>query len=248
MNLDDELRVKKRWKSINDERVFLSNINDSLLPPVLKNFQDQEDYSNVMIGLEDIPKNDTISKKSQSYINLNNVKDYEKIRNISGYSLTPGTNYIEKRPVSQRSLSAPSITLAPISSKHSPPKKLSPKKIFKSNSLHKHSNSVTTQISNFSSRSNSPKKLKSFLKLHKHSVSVPNFQTTTNSKFNQLSPKNIEPIDLWDIQTTTNFSIDDQPPHTGENSRISSLPSQVIGEYDKEKWRTLKVLNKNENI
>lgn len=38
---------------------------------------------------------------------------------------------------------------------------------------------------------------------------------------------------FWDLQTSK----------SSDNSRISSLPSAVIGEYDREKWNTLKELN-----
>ncbi|CAK9442336.1 uncharacterized protein LODBEIA_P60790 [Lodderomyces beijingensis] len=136
----------------------------------------------------------------------------------------------------------------------------------------------------FSSRSkpSSPRKLKSFLKIHKHSSSVPNlaawspthiltpsesstnyhFPTSSSSPQHTIFPhsvhssRQIEPIDLWDVNTVNydydateavahersgNLVVVPARPAEGE-SRVSSLPSQVIGEYDREKWNTIKQL------
>lgn len=166
------------------------------------------------------------------------------------------------------------------------------------NHYHHHSNSVVSNNnysismkSSFSSSTRSSpikkpliSKSSTMLKLHKYSISVPNFNintmTTThypsssiNSDkfvFHSTNPLRIEPIDLWDIQTT-NFDIDSTHPQIdlddidndnddsnltnesgkdketgGATSRISSLPSQVFGEYDKEKWTTLKSLQQKD--
>jgi hypothetical protein len=118
---------------------------------------------------------------------------------------------------------------------------------------HKHSSStVSNQISltSFvSSKSGSPKKsLKSFLKTHrsatsqhitnhKHTSSSPSFSLmTVPPKHRVYSPA--EAIDFWDLDTTP----------SSDRSRVSSVPSAVIGEYDKEKWRTLKVLQNQEKL
>lgn len=185
-----------------------------------------------------------------------------------------------------------------------------------SNSVISNNNYSISLKSSFSSSSRSSPKKSSLMtksstmsKLHKYSISVPNFNmnnatvlnhyynhhhhhnptSSINSDrfiFHSAGPLKVEPIDLWDIQTT-NFDIDSThrpdyddyefgrtaisddtatncstngdkvKPTTrggeeqeeaggGGGSRISSLPSQVFGEYDKEKWMTLKVLQQQE--
>lgn len=115
---------------------------------------------------------------------------------------------------------------------------------------HRHSGSVATMlsnqksiISNKSSRSVSPKKsLKNFLK-----VTTPNkrhsFTITLPHGSPPPVPKPPPPIPMLFRKTS-----DSSPPTSSrcssqshsEGSRVSSLPSAVIGEYDKEKWRTLR--------
>ncbi|RCK65377.1 hypothetical protein Cantr_01038 [Candida viswanathii] len=151
--------------------------------------------------------------------------------------------------------------------------------------------SISSLRSSFSSSSrSSPKKSfisksSTLLKLHKYSISVPNFNMNSSFNppphshhhqsgsvhsdrfvFNSSRTLRVEPIDLWDVQTT-NFDMDSHPlgledvdvdfgeesntskdNSNGEmaGSRISSLPSQVFGEYDKEKWMTLKTLQQQQ--
>lgn len=45
-------------------------------------------------------------------------------------------------------------------------------------------------------------------------------------------------LSFWDLDTA----------HSSERSRVSSVPSAVIGEYDREKWRTLKALQNQEKV
>ena len=65
----------------------------------------------------------------------------------------------------------------------------------------------------------------------------------------------VEPIDMWDTNTARNYHFsndsgdlitemvtDLDPPNEAAESRVSSVPSQVIGEYDKEKWKILQGL------
>lgn len=181
----------------------------------------------------------------------------------------------------------PSSELMTNSKNNSPIKKFltdSPRKIFRSNTAvfhqrHNHSNSIASNsyslMSGVSSRSrsSSPKKLKSYLKIHKHSLSVPNFAINKSSSQQLTSPlpspqhseyfsvnstKLVEPIDLWEVQTT-NFAFEDadeqqslsEPKNEGETndgSRVSSLPSQAIGEYDREKWRAIKLCQAGKDI
>ncbi|KAK6199961.1 uncharacterized protein RJT21DRAFT_120858 [Scheffersomyces amazonensis] len=125
---------------------------------------------------------------------------------------------------------------------------------------HKHSNSVISNTlsvkSNVSSRSGSPRKsLKSILYTtkshHRNNSSIPTFNmsiptTKLSSELSEVPALSVgsapyigeEPIDFWDLDTNPG----------SERSRISSLPSAVIGEYDKEKWRTLKALENQEKV
>lgn len=97
---------------------------------------------------------------------------------------------------------------------------------------HKHSGLVISQFSMASSKSSPRKSIKSLFSghpagpLHRSQASVPNFNLpATSAKFS-------EPIDFWELET---------PPSSGGPLRISSVPSDVIGAYDREKWRTLQM-------
>ncbi|ODV78331.1 uncharacterized protein CANTADRAFT_22344 [Suhomyces tanzawaensis NRRL Y-17324] len=99
---------------------------------------------------------------------------------------------------------------------------------------HKHTSSmISNQLSIaslVSSRSGLPKKsLKSYLTIrsHKHSESMASVQITK-----PVVAYDTEAIDFWDLDTN----------QSSDKSRVSSIPSVVIGEYDREKWRTLKAL------
>ncbi|KAI5949310.1 hypothetical protein KGF54_005545 [Candida jiufengensis] len=88
---------KQRWKSINDEKQFLLNINESLLPSVLKqkNHDSLEDYENSMQGLEQIGSGFK-PKHFNSSITLNDwdLNEYNKFRNLSDYNVVPGLHKI----------------------------------------------------------------------------------------------------------------------------------------------------------
>lgn len=99
---------------------------------------------------------------------------------------------------------------------------------------HKHSTSVISQQFSMASSKSSPRKsIKSLfsgnaagMQTHKTHVSVPTFSLPV------LAARSSEPIDFWDVSTA---------PSSGGPSRVSSVPSDVIGAYDREKWRTLKL-------
>ena len=101
---------------------------------------------------------------------------------------------------------------------------------------HKHSTSVISQQYSMASSKSSPRKsIKSLfsgnaagMQTHRTQGSVPVFSLPV------LVARSAEPIDFWDVSTA---------PSSGGPSRVSSVPSDVIGAYDREKWRTLKLRN-----
>lgn len=121
------------------------------------------------------------------------------------------------------------------------------------NRSHKHTNSAySNQVSLLSSASKltggSPRKsLRSFLtsKSHKHSQLVPSATAPASAltfveglnlgvrKFSVAQLRN-DAIDFWDVRTANSLE--------REQLRVSSVPSDVVGEYDREKWRTLQAL------
>lgn len=132
---------------------------------------------------------------------------------------------------------------------------------------HQHNGSVASNTFSLgSTKSNSPKKsLKSLLtkknvNTHRKNASVPSvsfplkdkkldiqsssWYTTANNysyEYKMRDPREVaDALDRWEM--------DIQPTPTSGQSRVSSVPSAVIGEYDKEKWRTLKALENQESI
>lgn len=100
---------------------------------------------------------------------------------------------------------------------------------------HKHSTSVISQFSMASSKSSPRKSIKSLfsgnaagMQTHRSQASMPAFTLPA------LVAKGSEPIDFWNIDTA---------PSSEGPSRVSSVPSDVIGAYDREKWRTLKLFS-----
>lgn len=126
------------------------------------------------------------------------------------------------------------------------------------NSYHKHTSSVVSNqfsmYSSKSSKSSSPKKtfkalLRSPSKFQTPSPVEPSFAecskpASQNKLFNNnnndgcLIYANENALSFWDLDTA----------HSSERSRVSSVPSAVIGEYDREKWRTLKALQNQEKV
>lgn len=125
------------------------------------------------------------------------------------------------------------------------------------NSYHKHTSSVVSNqfsmYSTKSSKSASPRKsfrslLRSPSKLQNPSPIEPHFAeaykaTSQNNLFNTkddgcLIYMTENALSFWDLDTA----------HSSDRSRVSSIPSAVIGEYDREKWRTLKALQNQEKV
>lgn len=244
-------------------------------PSLDRDFSYPSNQSECAPSLHTFRKESSNSQNTQLSDNVS--KDQIQAQEISSY------------PLPEPTTPPPSNELLVNSKNNSPLKKFltdSPKKIFRSNTAvfhqrHNHSSSIASNsyslMSGVSSRSrsSSPKKLKSYLKIHKHSLSVPNFAINKSSShhsnsqipspqhseyFSVNSTKLIEPIDLWEIQTT-NFTFDDAEEHSScesriegdadganDGSRVSSLPSQAIGEYDREKWRTIKLCKDGETV
>ncbi|CAH2355921.1 hypothetical protein CLIB1423_38S00562 [[Candida] railenensis] len=133
---------------------------------------------------------------------------------------------------------------------------------------HQHNGSVASNAFSLgSTKSNSPKKsLKSLLtkknviNTHRKNASVPSMSfplkdkkldiqssswyTTANNysyEYKMRDPREVaDALDRWEM--------DIHPTPTSGQSRVSSVPSAVIGEYDREKWRTLKALENQESI
>lgn len=123
--------------------------------------------------------------------------------------------------------------------------------------FHKHSGStISNQISLYSyksSKSNSPRKslrtlLRSPSKQQSPSTSAPSFAEMSKPKQANMFNNNDDDscllyvaqnaLSFWDLETA----------HSSDRSRVSSVPSAVIGEYDREKWRTLKALQNQEKV
>lgn len=113
---------------------------------------------------------------------------------------------------------------------------------------HKHTESMASnQISlssAVSSKSSSPRKsFKTFVSRvnHRAHLSVPekpNFMAQSPTSDYYRFSADFDMVDLQDIE----------PAPSSDRSRVSSVPSAVIGEYDREKWRTLKLLQSEDQI
>lgn len=113
---------------------------------------------------------------------------------------------------------------------------------------HKHSASVILaafSVGLASSKSNLPKKAFKLLLTRQSTVNsvvkqpslvVP--RSTGHSQHASFTIPQIDAIDFWDLETAP----------SSDRSRVSSVPSAVIGEYDREKWRTLKALQNQDRL
>ena len=85
----------QRWRLINDERQFMSQLNESLLPPVLKNKKRiSEDNEEGMKGLEQISGFKPRKIHSTMTLDQWDLDEYNKTRKISGYTIVPGVHNI----------------------------------------------------------------------------------------------------------------------------------------------------------
>lgn len=120
---------------------------------------------------------------------------------------------------------------------------------------HKHSDSVTTSMvsaaSGKSSRSGLPRKSIKGL-FSRSSVEQPARAPFAFAMTPRMSPsKNPTPLLYTKPKIPISFRYQDWESETLDGldrSRVSSVPSAVIGEYDKEKWRTLKELQRHEEV
>ena len=88
---------RQRWKSIHDEKIMIANLNQNLLPGVLKqNIPD--DYNNTLTGLENIPSSTNITnalvKNDGTPTNIPeiNMEELNNLQQISGYNIVDGSS------------------------------------------------------------------------------------------------------------------------------------------------------------
>lgn len=216
----------------------IGNTNNNLLPATSSN---NNDVNQIDIDHSDL---DNISE-IQSIYRVSSAPSLHTFRQVSGSSKTSSSRFSAESGMDMTLQIIPDEICTP---KLSPVRKFfqeSPKRLsiaLKKRKVeenhykrHKHSDSIISNqfsiVSGVSSRSTSPKKsLKSIVsRSHKKSSSVPCAILASPL----LSPPQETRI-AWD-------------DHNSNSSRVSSVPSVVIGEYDREKWRTLQALQ-NEAI
>ncbi|CAH6719349.1 hypothetical protein CLIB1444_02S06458 [[Candida] jaroonii] len=232
-------------------------INDEyLLPPTDQRADNIDDLSDIVSSTSEKKPMFTQSNRSFSAPSLHTF------RNVSNGS-QESSNYDQQSIVESvvRYQTPPPIEIQSEEPPISPIKKLlnqSPKRLFrksvdfKEQSMHKHSGSIissTFSLHSNSSKSTSPKRSgsrssspkRSFKNLlPKKSATLQNLQPnprilispTNLLKQAIVKPKIYDEEPQWDLETSK----------SSNNSRISSLPSAIIGEYDREKWNTLKTL------
>ena len=89
---------RQRWKSIHDEKIMIANLNQNLLPGVLKqNISD--DYSNTLTGLENIPSSTNLTTAivrkidgTPTNIPEINMEELNNLQQISGYNIIDGSS------------------------------------------------------------------------------------------------------------------------------------------------------------
>lgn len=232
-------------------------INDEyLLPPSDQRADNIDDLSDIV---------SSTSEKRPMFSHLNrsfSAPSLHTFRNVSdGSQSSSDRDQISIAESVVRYQTPPPIEIQSEEPPISPIKKLlnqSPKRLFrksvdfKDQSMHKHTGSIissTFSLHSNSSKSTSPKRSgsrssspkRSFKNLlPKKSATMQNLQPTPRiliSPTNLLKqaivkPKFYDEEPQWDLETSK----------SSNNSRISSLPSAIIGEYDREKWNTLKTL------
>ncbi|RLV92907.1 hypothetical protein JA1_002852 [Spathaspora sp. JA1] len=257
----------KRWKSIHDEKVFLSNVNESLLPPVLKGnkeisspthlgesghedlpyiaeFNDESigevvefvadpqdmkiptkkrrksNYGDVLTGLEPIPRVIQPDHQQQQNYTISKfylpakeqrVDDIDDLSDLSSNRRNPSTT---STSLMAEKTAVPSRSPSPPSQTPSSTHTSPLRKLFLSEGTPKRILKHKHTSSSVLANT-TPRKIER----HKHSASVPTFKV------------HIEAIDSWDMNSS----------YGSEESRNSSIPSGVLGQYDREKWNTLKL-------
>ncbi|KAI5959943.1 uncharacterized protein KGF55_005175 [Candida pseudojiufengensis] len=124
INNNQQQLKKQRWKSFHDEKQFISNLNESLLPSLLKTNINQlqtEEIEETMKGLEPIgigingyPQK--IQNNSSITLNEFNLDEYTKFRNFTDYNLIPGL-YQSKNNTNDSNSNSPTYSMQQIHSK-----------------------------------------------------------------------------------------------------------------------------------
>lgn len=235
-------------------RLVSGNKDLYLHPPVLGHGPDNVDSLSDLSG----PSSENTRRPSYSVLNRSfSAPSLHTFRNVSDHSATSAKHSDISKDFN--CITPVDTPVKPSSSGGSPIRKMfrleSPKKltIFTSRKNtcpgHKHSESTASNqfslSSAVSSKSSSPRKsFKSFVTRvnHRAHLSVQEKPTTSEKP----------PVSLDYYRHSVEFEMtafrDLEPASSSDRSRVSSVPSAVIGEYDREKWRTLKLLQGQEQI
>lgn len=247
-------------------------INDDNLLPPLENRADNIDHLSDVQSFEGMSFNHlNRSFSAPSLHTFRNVSNSSKEESKPSISELPDNNLNQTQSsmVIERTPS-PVMEDMQASSKSSPIKKIfhqSPKKFFKKKSVdfdlgdkycqllqthenghHHNTSSISFQLSLSSSKSGSPKKSSSNSLSPKKSIKsfLPKKTSPPASQPPPPKPIYIHKPHVKEQLFQEDNNWDGDTTKSSNNSRISSLPSAVIGEYDREKWRTLKALDINE--
>lgn len=120
---------------------------------------------------------------------------------------------------------------------------------------HKHTQSVANSMASFlasltsgkSSRSDSPRKLKAFFAREKPKFNLPSAQMSKSESRSSVLQGEHGMLSTLGVGLLPGYNPSwEDLENLG--SRQSSVPSAIVGEYDKEKWRTLKELEKQAEL
>lgn len=120
---------------------------------------------------------------------------------------------------------------------------------------HKHTQSVANSMASFlaslasgkSTRSDSPRKLKAFFAREKPKFNLPSAQMSKSESKNSVLQGDYGMLSTLGVGLLPGYNPSwEDLENLG--SRQSSVPSAIVGEYDKEKWRTLKELEKQAEL
>lgn len=228
---------------------LVSSTKDLYLhPPVIGHCTDNVDSLSDLSG----PSSENTRRPSYSVLNRSfSAPSLHTFRNVSDHSATSAKHSDISKDFN--CITPVDTPIQPSSSGGSPIRKMfrleSPKKltIFTSRKTpgpgHKHSESTASNqfslSSAVSSKSSSPRKsFKSFVTRVNHRAHLSVHEKPTASENPPLS------LDYYrhSVEFEMTAFQDLEPAPSSDRSRVSSVPSAVIGEYDREKWRTLKLL------
>ncbi|CUM55529.1 unnamed protein product [Debaryomyces fabryi] len=246
-NLSDIYSTTGSTKGTELNRSFTS-LNRSSSAPSLHTYR--EPYTGIDGTHSDSRESKSLSIKSLEDT-LHHVNTIAERHTVSTASSSPIKKFFQESPKRLNVI----FKRKPMTSRYS--LDLSSLKDPNINSNHKHTSSLASNqfsmYSTKSSKSSSPRKsfralLRSPSKLQTPSPIEPTFAeesnaTSQNNLFNTnddgcLIYMTENALSFWDLDTA----------HSSDRSRVSSIPSAVIGEYDREKWRTLKALQNQEKV